>query len=97
MANKIIQEKGIPVSKQIDEIIQYSHKCLTDKYNKSSIDCKPVILGPETGLGFNIGNAVKYLSRYINKSGNKARNRSDLIKAIHYILFEMKRTDNEKM
>ena len=86
-------KQGIPVSKEIDEIIQYSNKCLTDKYNKSSIDCKPIILGSETGLGFNIGNATKYLSRYINKSGNKARNRDDLIKAIHYILFEMKRTN----
>ena len=86
-------KQGIPVSKEIDEIIQYSNKCLTDKYNKSSIDCKPIILGAETGLGFNIGNATKYLSRYINKSGNKARNRDDLIKAIHYILFEMKRTN----
>ena len=90
---KFSKENGIPVAPQIDEIIQYSNKCLTDKYNKSSIDCKPIILGPETGLGFNIGNAVKYLSRYINKSGNKSRNRLDLIKAIHYILFEMKRTN----
>ena len=31
-------KQGIPVSKEIDEIIQYSNKCLTDKYNKSSID-----------------------------------------------------------
>ena len=83
---------GIPVANEINEIIEYSNKCLTDKYNQSSIDCKPIILGPETGLGFNIGNATKYLSRYINKKGNKSRNRQDLIKAIHYILFEMQRT-----
>ena len=89
------KENGIPVAEQITEIIAYSNKCITDKYNKSSIDCKPIILGPETGLGFNIGNATKYLSRYINKSGNKSRNRLDLIKAIHYILFEMKRTDGQ--
>ena len=85
--------KGISLDKELQEISEYADKCYSGKYNQSAIDPKPLILGPKTGLGFNIGNATKYLSRYINKSGNKSRNRLDLIKAIHYILFEMKRTN----
>ena len=85
--------EGIALSKELQEISEYADKCYSGKYNQSAIDPKPIILGPKTGLGFNIGNAVKYLSRYINENGEKSRNRLDLIKAIHYILFEMKRTN----
>ena len=85
--------EGIELIKEIEEISKYADKCCSGKYNQSTIDPKPIILGPKTGLGVNIGNAVKYLSRYVNESGEKSRNRLDLIKAIHYILFEMKRTD----
>ena len=89
------KNEGINLNKEIKEIQEYINKCYSGKYNQSVIDCKPIILGPETGLGFNIGNAAKYLSRYSNKDGEKARNQNDLIKAIHYILFEMKRISNE--
>ena len=89
MNKKVI---GIALDKEIKEISDHASKCYKGKYNQSTIDPKPIILGPKTGLGFNLGNAVKYLSRYINESGEKSRNRLDLIKAIHYILFEMRRT-----
>ena len=86
------------LNKEIKMVREYIVACeKASKYNKSDIDCMPLILGKDTGLGFNIGNATKYLSRYINKDGEKSRNRKDLIKAIHYILFELKRTDPEKL
>ena len=91
------KDKGINLNKEIKEIQEYVDKCCSGKYNQSVIDCNPIILGPKTGLGFNIGNAAKYLSRYSNEDGEKSRNRNDLIKAIHYILFEMKRSSNEKL
>jgi len=80
------------LNKEIKEIREYIVACeKASKYNKSDIDCMPLILGEETGLGFNVGNATKYLSRYINKEGEKSRNKKDLFKAIHYLLFEIKR------
>ena len=38
--------------------------------------------------GFNLGNARKYLRRYMGE-GQKAANKKDLYKAIHYILMEL--------
>jgi hypothetical protein len=43
------------------------------------------------GIGFNVGNANKYLSRYISKEGEKLNDSKDLLKAIHYLMFEYQR------
>jgi len=77
---------------ELAELAAYIEGCSKSKYNKSVIDCEGLILSDNMGLGFNIGNAIKYLSRYSNEKGEKARDRKDLLKAAHYIIFEMKRT-----
>lgn len=40
---------------------------------------------------FTVGNAAKYISRYLAPSGEKRDNPRDLLKAIHYLLFELRR------
>ena len=76
---------------EIDKVINWIYECSKGKYNKSEIDPKLFILGKKLGMGFNIGNAAKYLSRYISNSGKKLYNEQDLLKSIHYILLELKR------
>ena len=73
------------------EIELHIAKCGNDKYEKSPIDPKPFI-NSIYGKGFNIGNAVKYLSRYCATDGNKCSQREDLLKAVHYIIFELERS-----
>ena len=85
--------RGIVLNKEIDKIINWVFKTSKGKYNKSEIDPKPYILGKKIGIGFNIGNSIKYLSRYVSNSGLKRYNEEDLIKSIHYILFEIKRRE----
>ena len=85
------QGRGINLSKSIDSLIDWISFCSSQKYNKSKIDPKEIILNDITGIGFNIGNANKYLSRYISNKGEKIKNSNDLLKALHYILFEHSR------
>ena len=44
--------------------------------------------GTKQGSGFNIGNAAKYLKRYMTDGKDKSYDPKDLLKAIHYLLFE---------
>tara|TARA_R100001244_G_scaffold127773_2_gene98546 strand:- start:385 stop:1377 length:993 start_codon:yes stop_codon:yes gene_type:complete len=88
--------RGIVLNKEIDKVINWIYECSKGKYNKSEIDPKLFILGKKLGMGFNIGNAAKYLSRYISNSGKKLYNERDLLKSIHYILLEMKRRSIKK-
>ena len=88
--------RGIILNKELDQIIDWVFQTSRGKYNKSEIDPKLFILGESMGMGFNIGNATKYLSRYISKVGEKLYDPKDLIKAVHYILLELKRRSIEK-
>lgn len=87
---------GINLDSQVDQLKKLIDKNYLGKYNKSEIDPKPYILGKKLGMGFNIGNSIKYLSRYVSNSGLKRYNEEDLLKSIHYILFEIKRRSIEK-
>jgi hypothetical protein len=51
-----------------------------------------VIFSSGHGLGFTVGNVVKYVGRYGKKKGY---NRDDLIKAIHYAFLALYRHDRE--
>lgn len=65
---------------QYDKISKPIHYCAGRKYEP-----KDVIR--DWGLNFNIGNAVKYCSRYGRKNGSAAI--EDLEKAKQYIEFEI--------
>lgn len=60
-----------------------------DKYANAEFNPKNIYLGQISGRGFNIGNAIKYLSRYQTDGYKKSYNIEDLYKAIHYLLFEL--------
>ena len=63
-----------------------------DKYFAATVRTNELILSKNLGMGFNIGNAIKYLSRYTTTGYSKSGARKDLKKAIHYIMFELLRT-----
>ena len=44
--------------------------------------------GTQKGSGFNVGCATKYLKRYMSEGKEKSYNPKDLLKAIHFLLFE---------
>jgi hypothetical protein len=78
----------------IEELVQYLIDCKTDKYEADK-DSKPLnmrkgMFSGEKGTGFNALNALKYIDRYYGIGFEKSRNPKDLIKAIHYLIFELK-------
>jgi len=52
---------------------------------------RPIDVINDWGLGFNIGNAVKYISR----AGRKCEAKEDLRKAIFYIEYEIAKLEKE--
>lgn len=54
---------------------------------------EPIDVIHDWGLNFNLGNAVKYISRAGRKTQSKAE---DLRKAIDYLKYELDRTDENR-
>lgn len=68
------------ISDEFDDILKPAHYCSGRKYEP-----KDVIR--DWGLNFNLGNAIKYLSRAGRKNNNDIT--KDLYKAMTYINFEI--------
>ena len=47
------------------------------------------------GKGANLFNAIKYCERYLTEGYSKSDNPTDLLKAVHYLLFELQRRNND--
>jgi hypothetical protein len=66
-------------------------KASNDKYSHSIIDMKSIMDSDIHGKSFNMGNALKYMTRYMSVEGEKINNSSDLLKIAHYCLLEYAR------
>lgn len=76
---------------------QYVKKTFEDKYEEDmfpAVDLYGLMRHSNHGRGYNIGNASKYLKRYLTDGYEKSANSSDLLKAMHYIMFEICRLNN---
>jgi hypothetical protein len=79
--------------KAFDEILHHVEKTFKDKYQNSVIDTMPFLMEKDHGHAINVFNSVKYLSRYMTTGFEKSRNKVDLYKAAHYIIFEIIRNN----
>ena len=75
------------IQNTIQDVAEYIELTRQQKYSNGKIECIDYIMDKD--LGFNLGNAVKYITRYKAKHGDKFNNPMDLKKAIHYILIEL--------
>jgi hypothetical protein len=78
-------------------ITKHIKKTYEDKYEEDmfpAVDLYGLMRHSFHGRGYNIGNASKYLKRYLTDGYEKSANPSDLLKATHYILFEICRLNN---
>ena len=66
------------------------------KYQKMDVNPAEALIMGSSGKSINIFNAFKYLTRYFNDEGKKSNDYNDLLKAAHYILFEMARRNKFK-
>jgi hypothetical protein len=67
--------------KTLDELSKYIDSTYDEHYSKNKFQATEFIIDGGHGEGFCIGNIMKYAQRYGKKDG---KNRSDLLKVIHY-------------
>lgn len=59
------------------------------KYTGSVLNTKGFIYGErELSMGYNMGQATRYIQRYCSQNDAKSYNPTDLMKCMHYTLFE---------
>jgi hypothetical protein len=82
MKNRYIFEED----KLLEEIKQYIDSTYDQHYSMSKIQSTEFIIDSNHGVGFTIGNIIKYAQRYGKKEGY---NRKDLLKVIHYAIIAL--------
>ena len=70
----------------LKEIQKYVDSTYEQHYATGKIQSTEFILDSGHGLGFAMGNIIKYAQRYGKKSGY---NRNDLMKVIHYAIIAL--------
>lgn len=90
---QLVNFKTMDITKAIALLKDHGDRHANDKYYKSIIDMSGALKSKE----FTLLTAQKYLSRYLANGGEKTGNPDDLLKACHYILFELQnRIDSNK-
>ena len=76
------------------ELKEYINSTYDEHYSKNKFQATEFIIDGGHGEGFCIGNIMKYAQRYGKKGG---KNRSDLLKVIHYGIIALYINDMEKL
>ena len=74
------------------QLKEYVDSTYNQHYSKSKFQATEFIVDSGHGEGFCIGNILKYSQRYGKKEG---KNRSDLLKVLHYALIALPVHDQE--
>ena len=72
--------------KLIKELKEYIDQTYKGHYSKKKFQSTEFIVDCGHGLGFTLGNVLKYAQRYGHKDG---QNRKDLLKILHYALLAL--------
>lgn len=88
MATKKINYK-FNEDKLIEEFQKYIDSTYSQHYSNGGTQTMDSIIDLGHGTGFCVGNAKKYLDRYGKKGETPAEWRKDLVKTMHYTLFQL--------
>lgn len=89
-----IKEKEPDVAQAIAMVIDHIHGTYSDKYAKGQdmgIDTKKMLYNKDGGKNINEYQIARYLQRYVTKGTKKSGLLIDLMKMIHYAVFEIVR------
>lgn len=89
-----INGKEPEMASAISEVIEHVAGTYEDKYAKGQefgIDTKQMLYNPEKGDLLNVYQMSRYLQRYISEGSRKSHLVKDLMKIVHYSLFEIVR------
>jgi len=70
----------------VKELLDYINKTYGGHYSKNNFQSTEFIIDCGHGMGFAIGNVLKYAQRYGKKEG---LNRADLLKILHYTIIAL--------
>jgi hypothetical protein len=70
----------------VNELLTYINKTYDGHYSKNNFQSTEFIIDCGHGMGFAIGNVLKYAQRYGKKDG---LNRADLLKILHYTVIAL--------
>lgn len=76
----------------LEEMKEYIDKTYSAHYSQNRYQSTQIIEDMGHGMGFALGNVVKYCQRYGKKAGH---NRADLMKVIHYGIIALSMHDHE--
>jgi len=79
----------------ISELSVYVEDTYSEHYSKAKYQASEFIIDGGHGMGFMIGNVLKYAQRY-GKKGDSDDARKDLMKVLHYGLLALHVHDKEK-
>lgn len=68
------------------ELLNYISKTYNGHYSKNKFQSTEFIIDCGHGMGFALGNVLKYTQRYGKKNGH---NRADLLKILHYAIIAL--------
>jgi hypothetical protein len=70
----------------VEELKSYIDKTYEGHYSKNQFQSTEFIIDCGHGMGFALGNVLKYAQRYGKKDGH---NRADLLKILHYAIIAL--------
>ena len=76
----------------VEEMMDYINSTYDAHYSQNQYQSTEIIEDMGHGMGFALGNVIKYCQRYGKKAGH---NRDDLKKVIHYGIIALAMHDNE--
>jgi len=79
----------------INEFKEYIDSTYNGHYSKNKFQATEFIIDGGHGIGFSLGNILKYAQRY-GKKGSREDARKDLLKVIHYGIIALHNHDKEK-
>jgi hypothetical protein len=74
--------------KILKEMYEYINATYGEHYSMNNIQSTEFIMDAGHGIGFTVGNIIKYAQRY-GKKGTPEDHRKDLIKVIHYAIMAL--------
>ena len=82
--------------KLIKELYEYISATYDQHYSMNNIQSTEFIIDAGHGVGFTMGNIIKYAQRY-GKKGDKNNARQDLLKILHYGIMALYVHDNNEV
>jgi hypothetical protein len=90
-----LHTKDLAFSEQVSYLLDYLASTYSDKYEDGDENIAREIMMESKSCEVTYFNIHKYLKRYETKGFGKSQTREDLWKAIHYILFELQRNEQQ--